>query len=71
MREMTRQHDPRLGRREFLRTFGVAATAVAATVPLADQSRADTETKAEKLKPRYRETDHVKAFYRVNRYPTK
>lgn len=26
------------------------------------------ENEAEKRKPRYRETDHVKAFYRTNRY---
>ena len=30
---------------------------------------ADTETNDEKRKARYKETDHVKAFYRVNRYP--
>jgi hypothetical protein len=71
MVEMTRQQDARLGRREFLRTFGVAASAVAATGLLGDQARADTETRDERRKPRYRETDHVKTFYRVNRYPTK
>jgi hypothetical protein len=71
MVEMTRQQDARLGRREFLRTFGVAASAMATTGPLGDPARADTETRDERRKPRYRETDHVKTFYRVNRYPTK
>jgi hypothetical protein len=35
------------------------------------EAKADTESSAEKRKARYRETDHVKTFYRVNRYPTK
>ena len=65
------RQDARLGRRAFLRTFGVAASAVASTGPLGDQARADTETPDEKRNPRYRETDHVKTFYSVNRYPTK
>ena len=37
--------------------------------PLAGEARADTETNDEKRKARYKETDHVKAYYRVNRYP--
>ena len=37
---------------------------------LADVARADTETNDEKRKARYRETEHVKTFYRVNRYPS-
>ena len=48
----------------------MAATAVAATAPLAGEARADTETNDEKRKARYKETDHVKTFYRVNRYPS-
>ena len=71
MAKMTRQQDARLGRRAFLRTFGVATTVVAATGPLGDQARADTEKPDERRKSRYRETDHVKTFYRVNRYPAK
>jgi hypothetical protein len=59
-----------LGRREFLRNVGAGATAaVAVTVPLAGEAHADTEADEEKRKSRYQETDHVKAFYRVNRYP--
>jgi hypothetical protein len=57
-----------VGRREFLRVLGAGAT-VAAAVPLATEAKADTETNDEKRKARYKETDHVKAFYRVNRYP--
>ena len=57
-----------VGRREFLRVLGVGATAAAAT-PLATQAKADTENNDEKRKARYKETEHVKTFYRVNRYP--
>jgi hypothetical protein len=58
-----------VGRREFLRVLGAGATAAAAT-PLATQAKADTENNDEKRKSRYKETDHVKTFYRVNRYPS-
>jgi len=58
-----------VGRREFLRLAGAGATAAAATPLGAVQAKADTETNDEKRKARYRETDHVKTFYRVNRYP--
>jgi hypothetical protein len=58
-----------VGRREFLRALGAGAT-VAVAAPLATEAKADTETNDEKRKARYKETDHVKAFYRVNRYPS-
>ncbi|HKS60079.1 MAG TPA: twin-arginine translocation signal domain-containing protein [Xanthobacteraceae bacterium] len=65
-----KQNDKRtVGRRDFLRVLGVGAGA-AATAPLATAAKADSETNDEKRKARYKETDHVKAFYRVNRYPT-
>ena len=57
-----------VGRREFLRVLGAGATAAAAT-PLATAAKADTENNDEKRKARYKETDHVKAYYRVNGYP--
>jgi anaerobic selenocysteine-containing dehydrogenase len=58
-----------LGRRDFLRTLG-AGTAAAAAGPLALPAAADTESNSEKRKARYKETEHVKTFYRVNRYPS-
>jgi hypothetical protein len=61
-------------RRRFLGLMGFAAGAAAATPSRAfnaDGSRgglpAQPESEAEKRKPRYRETDHVRAFYRTNR----
>ena len=59
----------KLGRREFLRAVGAGATIAAASVgPLTGEAIADTESSREKRKSRYRETEHVKTFYRVNRY---
>lgn len=58
-----------LGRRQFLRALGAGAAATAAT-PFATESVADSETSDEKRKSRYRESEHVKTFYRINRYPS-
>jgi hypothetical protein len=62
-----------VGRREFLRTLGAGAgVAVASAAPLATAAQADSESNADKHKSRYKgDSDHVKTFYRVNRYPTK
>jgi hypothetical protein len=68
---MKKEPKAALGRREFLRTLGAGATVAAATAaPLASEARADTESNDEKRKARYRETEEVKTFYRVNRYPS-
>lgn len=68
---MTKEDPTRLGRRELLRVLGVGAGAAVAGVAIPASARADSETDDEKRKPRYRETEHVKAFYRVNKYPAK
>ena len=60
-----------LGRREFLRALGAGAGAAAVAAPLATEAKADSETNDEKRKTRYKESDHVKSFYQVNRYPAK
>ena len=52
-------------RRRFF-MIGGSAVAAAAVVPLAS-GEAD-ESQAERVKARYKETDHVKNYYRVNRY---
>ena len=59
----------KVGRRQFLRALGGGAGIAAAAVPLAVGARADTESNDEKRKSRYKETDHVKTYYRVNKYP--
>ena len=60
-----------VGRRDFLRKVGIGAVGAGATVaaPLAGGALADSESIDEKRKARYKETDHIKTFYRVNRYP--
>lgn len=59
-----------VGRREFLRTLGAGAgLAAVAAAPVATEAVA-AESDADKTKARYRETEHVKTFYRVNRYPS-
>lgn len=63
--------DQGLGRREFLRalgggTAGVATVAVAGVVAVPAAEAA--ESAADRKKKRYQETDHVKAYYRTNRY---
>jgi hypothetical protein len=64
------QNKTRVARRDFLRVLGAGAgVAATAAAPLATVAKADTENNDEKRKARYKETDHVKAFYRVNRYP--
>lgn len=59
-----------VGRRDFLRTVGIGTVGAGAALatPLVP-ARADSENDQEKRKARYRESDHVKKFYRVNRYP--
>ena len=64
------QNKTRVGRRDFLRALGAGAgVAATSAAPLAGVAKADSENNDEKRKARYKETDHVKAFYRVNRYP--
>ena len=61
-----------MGRREFLRTVGGASTVTvaAATVALAPAAALAYDPGEEETRGRYRETDHVKAFYRTNGYET-
>lgn len=59
----------KVGRRDFLRVLGAGAGAAAAS-PLATAAKADSENNDEKRKSRYKESDHVKTYYNVNRYPS-
>jgi hypothetical protein len=60
-----------LGRRDLLKVLGVGAGAAAATVvPVAVEPAAaqGADKEADRNKARYRESEHVKTFYRTNRY---
>jgi hypothetical protein len=65
MSKNDRPADP--SRRKFFGVIGGASTAALA-VPLAMTEAEAKESKAEARKARYRETEHVKTFYRTNRY---
>ena len=69
---MTRKTDDKaIDRRSFFRTVGGASTvaAVAIASPLA-APEAEAQVSNDERRARYRETDHVKAFYRTNGYET-
>ena len=61
------QAAPGVNRRRFF-MMGGSAVAAAAAVPLAGGEAVADESQAERVKARYKETDHVKNYYRVNRY---
>jgi hypothetical protein len=70
---MTEQKDKKaIDRRNFLRGVGGASTAavVAVASPIAATDAQAYNPGQEETKGRYRETDHVKAFYRTNGYET-
>jgi hypothetical protein len=56
-------------RRDFLRAMGAGAGLAVTAAPLAAAPAAAAESEDDKKKARYKETDHVKKFYQVNRYP--
>jgi hypothetical protein len=68
---MSDETKAKVGRRDFLRKVGLGTAGVGATLatPLVGSAQADSENNDEKRKARYRESDDVKTFYRVNRYP--
>jgi hypothetical protein len=61
-----------MDRRNFLRAaVGTSTAAVAAAAsPIAATEAQAYDPGAEETKTRYRESDHVKAFYRTNGYET-
>ena len=68
----SKQAGPGVDRRGFLRTLGSGAAGTAAVAAgaaaVAPAAAEAAENAAERVKKRYRETDHVKAYYRTNRY---
>lgn len=69
---MQQKRQTAMDRRNFLRTVGgMSTTAVlAAGATLAPGEAQAYDPGEEETSARYRETDHIKAFYRVNGYPT-
>jgi len=65
---MKAQDTTSVARRSFFRLIGTGAAA-GAMAPLGREAAADSEKEDEKRKARYRESDEVKTYYRVNRYP--
>ncbi len=61
-----------MDRRNFLRTVGGASTVAvaAAASPIVATEAQAYDPGREEAKARYRESDHVKAFYRTNGYET-
>lgn len=64
--------DKGMDRRNFLRSIGGASTVAVAAVasPIAATEAQAYDPGQEETKSRYRETDHVKAYYRTNGYET-
>jgi hypothetical protein len=68
---MKEESKTKVGRRDFLRVLGVGAGAAVTPAALVSEAEADTENNAEKTKARYKaNSEHIKAFYRVNGYPS-
>jgi hypothetical protein len=67
-----RKNDKGLDRRGFLRSLGGASTAAvaAAASPIAATEAEAYDPGNDETRARYRETDHVKAFYLTNGYET-
>jgi gas vesicle protein len=56
-------------RRNFLRGVATGSVLAAAAAAIAAPQRAAaSESKADRKKARYKETEHVKRFYQTNRY---
>ncbi|TPL71600.1 formate dehydrogenase [Mesorhizobium sp. B2-3-15] len=68
---MQEERSTGLSRRSFLRAFGGASTTAVAAAALAPSEAQAYDPGEDEMRARYRETDHVKAYYRVNRYPEK
>lgn len=61
----------KVARRDFLRALGAGAGVAAAGSSVVMPAQADGAASDDKRKSLYRLTDHIKDYYRVNRYPAK
>ncbi|EWY41371.1 formate dehydrogenase [Skermanella stibiiresistens SB22] len=60
--------EPGMERRRFLRVMGAGAAGAAAAPLLVSGPAEAAETPDQRVKQRYRETDHVKKYYQTNRF---
>ena len=68
---MKQDSKAKVGRRDFLRVLGVSAGAAVTPAVLISEAHADSENNDERRKARYKaDSEDVKAFYRVNHYPS-
>ena len=69
---MEKKQTSSMDRRKFLRAVGGGSAAAATVVasPLMTTEAEAYNPGNDETKARYRETDHVKAFYRTNGYET-
>ena len=69
---MSKDKKAAMDRRNFLRSIGGASTVAvaAAASPIAVTEAQAYDPGRDETKARYRESDHVKAFYRTNGYET-
>lgn len=67
---MSENQNGKAGRRDFLRGAGTGTLVVAAALAVGAPRRAmaKPETKEERKKSRYKESEHVKRYYQTNRY---
>jgi hypothetical protein len=59
-----------MDRRSFFRAVGGTAAVAVAAAPLTATEAQAYDPGRDETKARYRESDHVKAFYRTNGYET-
>ncbi len=69
---MPQDRKDQVGRRQFFRALGggTVAAAGALVLPLSTTEAQAYDPGSAETKARYRESDHVKAFYRTNGYET-
>jgi hypothetical protein len=66
---MSDKKENKAARRDFLRGTATGTLLAAAALAVgAPKAWAKPETKEERKKSRYKETDHVKRYYQTNRY---
>lgn len=67
MRQERKKRASGIERRDFLRGAGIAAAGAAAALPVAAQAAEVKESPQEQVKSRYRENDHIRRYYDLNR----